>query len=137
MPKRLSTSQRRLIREMLSERDGPGCIRCKALPAETPEGGLDIHHVDGDRERHDPDNLCLACHSCNQTLVWEDEKAGKPSVTVNGKAEYTGSEKVIGSFHSLNQKKNGGTAQNGAVQIQNEPEVESECGGGRDIYTQG
>jgi hypothetical protein len=49
-----------IVVALLGQREGEKCRFCEraGLP-------LEIHHIDGDRNNNDPNNLCLACHICN------------------------------------------------------------------------
>lgn len=44
-------------------RDGEQCCDCGAIP--TTRNGLDIDHIDGDKNNYDPLNLRLLCRHCN------------------------------------------------------------------------
>ncbi|MCJ7654945.1 MAG: HNH endonuclease [Dehalococcoidia bacterium] len=47
-------------------RDGEQCRLCRKIP--TTRNGLDIDHIDGDKNNYAPTNLRLLCRSCNVML---------------------------------------------------------------------
>ena len=44
---------------------------CQICNKSAEENGrrLDVHHIDGDKSNHDPDNLVALCHSCHQLIT--------------------------------------------------------------------
>ena len=51
-------------------RDRFTCQRCHRTPKELPYP-LDVHHMDGGKENHDPANLQTLCRSCHIRFHWQ------------------------------------------------------------------
>jgi len=49
----------RAHRRLIKERDGFRCTRCGSTK------NLDIHHIDGSKDNHHPDNLTTVCRKCH------------------------------------------------------------------------
>jgi hypothetical protein len=68
MPRRLGENTRLWVYMFLVLRDGEQCSYCRVSPATQNEGEelkLEINHIDQDSWNWHPDNLNLACKSCN------------------------------------------------------------------------
>jgi len=63
MPRRWGSNTRLWAYRYLVLRDGEHCAICKKNP--TTRNGLDIDHIDGDKNNYDPLNLQLLCRHCN------------------------------------------------------------------------
>ncbi len=75
MGNRFSRAKRqRLYDQILARADLDECGRCGKKPER--EYGLTLEHIDGNRDRHDLDNLRLLCASCN-TKGQMEERARK------------------------------------------------------------
>ena len=66
MPRRWGSNARRWAYRYLVLRDGEHCDICKKIP--TTQNGLDIDHIDGDKNNYAPRNLRLLCRHCNVVL---------------------------------------------------------------------
>ena len=77
MPRRWATDTRKWAYNYLSLRDGNYCQLCRYVP--TTRYGLDIDHIDRNKNNNVSSNLRLLCHSCN--VSDENKKRRKiPSV---------------------------------------------------------
>jgi hypothetical protein len=69
MPRRLGEKSRLWCYRYLVLRDGEKCAYCGAIPATRNDGSvslvLEINHIDQDQWNWLPENLDLACKSCN------------------------------------------------------------------------
>lgn len=59
---RLSGQELKEVYCFLVEKDGERCMFCGRIP---PEVKLEVHHLDGNKNRHYYKNLGLSCHKCN------------------------------------------------------------------------
>jgi hypothetical protein len=59
---RLSGQELKEVYCFLVVKDGERCMFCGRIP---PEVKLEVHHVDGNKNRHYYKNLGLSCHKCN------------------------------------------------------------------------
>jgi len=50
----------RLHKRLIRERNGYRCVDCGR------EGRFDIHHIDGSKDNHHPDNLVHVCRKCHK-----------------------------------------------------------------------
>src|SRR4030042_6935019 len=66
MPRGWGSNPRLWAYRYLVLRDGEQCQLCKKIP--TTQNGLDIDHIDGDKNNYVPPNLRLLCRSCNVAL---------------------------------------------------------------------
>lgn len=82
MPRRWATETRAWAYRYLVLRDGEFCQLCHKIP--TTFYGLDIDHVDGDKNNNRESNLRLLCRRCNVSL---ENKRRAVSPSVHGERE--------------------------------------------------
>ncbi len=73
-------------RKLAIDAYGYQCLDCKSS-----EGMLDVHHLDGDRENNELDNLCVLCRNCHITKAHtkiRDEKGKYIGSRINEDYKY-------------------------------------------------
>jgi len=62
----MNKTMRDKLYKPVAERDGEYCAGCTRLKDEV--GILEIHHLDGDDDNNELENLKLLCHGCNHRI---------------------------------------------------------------------